>query len=75
MSERFWKEVKEFIGAGIIGLSFGVYFAWACGRDIDREIERECGVEPYAEAPEYCQGFWRENGFLESTTATNQNKR
>jgi len=67
MKERIWKEVKEFLAVSIVGAGFGLYFGWACARDIDKDCERECGLEPYANAPEYCQGFWEAKGLTKNT--------
>ena len=62
MRERIWNEIKEFLAVAFVGAAFGLYFGWACARDIDKDCERECGLRPYDNAPEYCQGFWQAKG-------------
>ena len=64
--EKILNEVKEFLVLGFVSAAFGVYFGWACARDIDKDCERECGLVPYEEAPEYCQGFWQAKGLKEN---------
>lgn len=64
MKERLISELKEFLAVAFVGLLIGLAAGWACARDIDRDCERECGLEPYDNAPEYCQGFWAAKGLL-----------
>ena len=62
MKERIWNEIKEFLAVAFVGLLIGIGAGWMCARDIDKDCERECGLQPYDNAPEYCQGFWEAIG-------------
>ncbi len=62
MKERLIRELKEFLAVAFVGLLIGIGAGWMCARDIDKDCERECGLEPYANAPQYCQGFWEAKG-------------
>ena len=62
MKERIFKELKAFLACAFVGLLIGIGAGWMCARDIDRTVERECGLEPYDNAPKYCQGFWEAKG-------------
>ena len=62
MKERIWNEIKEFLAVAFVGLLIGIGAGWMCARDIDKDCERECGLQPYDNAPEYCQEFWEAKG-------------
>ena len=64
MKERIWTEIKEFLTCAIVGLLIGIGAGWMCMRDIDKDCERECGLKPYEDAPEYCRGFWKAKGLV-----------
>lgn len=72
MKERIWKEVKEFLACAFVGLLIGLAAGWACARDIDKDCERECGLEPYENAPQYCQGFWEAKGITSTSSVTGE---
>ena len=64
MKERNCNEIKEFLAVAFVGLLIGIGAGWMCARDIDKDCERECGLEPHNNAPEYCQGFWKAKGLI-----------
>ncbi|MBQ4438074.1 hypothetical protein II898_04280 [bacterium] len=61
MKERIWNEIKEFLACAFVGLLIGLAAGWACARDIDKDVKRECGMKRFDNAPEYCVQWWDAN--------------
>lgn len=40
-------------------------FVWMAIRDIDKDVERDCGYTRFEDAPSYCESWWDDKGVAE----------
>ena len=58
MKNTTWKEVLSFIALAAMTMMM----VWIVVRDIDKDVERECGYERFENAPQMCVEWWDDKG-------------
>ena len=53
-----WNNVLSFLA--LAGMA--MMMVWMAIRDIDKDVERECGYRRYEDAPSYCESWWDDKG-------------
>ena len=56
MKNTTWKEVLSFIALAAMTMMM----VWIVVRDIDKDVERECGYERFENAPQMCVEWWND---------------
>lgn len=56
MKNTTWKEVLSFIALAAMTMMM----VWMVVRDIDKDVERDCGYTRFEGAPEWCESWWKD---------------
>lgn len=71
MKRVSWSDVLSFIALAAMVLMM----VWMAIRDIDKDVERECGYHRYEDAPSYCESWWDDKNVpMESTRNERSNE-
>lgn len=54
MKRVSWCDVLSFLGL----VAMTMLMVWMVVRDIDKNVERECGYSRHENAPAYCESWW-----------------
>lgn len=62
MKRVSWSDVLSFIALAAMTMMM----VWMVVRDIDKDVERDCGYTRFEGAPEWCESWWKDKGVMDA---------